>query len=73
MKSHMVAIAVLAAGAVSAEEVLKCDRNAQVKFCDAGLVVQPSGFLPGWASVDCVGDRGVAGEDVVPFRMDGRT
>ena len=73
MKSHMVAIAVLAAGAVSAEEVLKCDRNAQVKFCDAGLVVQPSGFLPGWASVDCVGDRGVAGEDVVPFRMDWRT
>ena len=65
--------AILIAGTVSAEEVLKCDRNAQVKFCDSGVTVQPSGFLPGWASVHCVGDRSVTSEDVVPFKMGWRT
>ena len=63
---------VLAAGMASAEEVLKCDRNAQVKFCDAGVAVQPSGFLPGWASVNCAGDRDKGGE-TIPFKMDWRS
>ena len=73
MKRHMVAIAILVAGAASADEVLKCDRNAHVKFCDSGVSVQPSGFLPGWLGVDCSGDRSVTGGDVVPFKMDWRS
>lgn len=73
MKSHMVAIAVLAAGAVSAEEVLRCDRNAQAKFNESGVVVCPEGFLPGWKVVNAVADRRVSGEDVVSFKMDWQT
>ena len=44
--------AILGAWTVSADEVLKCDRNAHVKFCDSGVSVQPSGFRPGWLGVD---------------------
>ena len=75
MKNIMVLFSttLLVVEVVCAKEVLKCDRNAQAKFCDAGVVVQPSGFLPGWSVVNCVGDRSVADEDVVPFKMDWRT
>ena len=69
----LLSAAIFVVGAASADEVLKCDRNAQVKFCDSGVTVKPSGFLPGWAGVECVGDRSVTGEDVVPFKMDWRT
>ena len=73
MKQLLFAIALLAAGAASASEVLRCDGNAQAEFREAGVVVQPAGYLPGWASVGCSGDRSGRGGNAVPFKMDWRS
>ena len=73
MKKVFIAAALLAVGAASADEVLKCNSNAQAEFRDAGVVLQPGGYLPGWALVGCNSDRGGKGGDVIPFRMDWRS
>ena len=73
MKKFLIAAALLAVGAASADEVLKCNSNAQAEFREAGVVLQPGGYLPGWALVGCNSDRGGKGGDAIPFRMDWRS
>ena len=73
MKQLLFAIAAVVAAAASADEVLKCEGNAQAEFRDAGVVLQPAGYLPGWASVGCSSDRSGRGGDAVPFKMDWRS
>ena len=43
MKQLLFAIAAVVAAAASADEVLKCEGNAQAEFRDAGVVLQPAG------------------------------
>lgn len=73
MNQLLFAIAAVVAAAASADEVLKCEGNAQAEFRDAGVVLQPAGYLPGWASVGCSSDRSGRGGDAVPFKMDWRS